>query len=80
MPEENTAPYAYPPDLARFVLDRWAAVHDQATPASPPPFAILKHFLSARETTPDDQLATRDEALFETAHLIAGLASPDGAV
>jgi DNA integrity scanning protein DisA with diadenylate cyclase activity len=32
------------------------------------------------ERTTDDQLETLDEALFETAHLIAGLASADGAV
>jgi len=32
------------------------------------------------ETTPDDELAILDEALFEMAHLIAGLASADGAV
>jgi hypothetical protein len=32
------------------------------------------------ETTPDDELATLDEALFESAHLIAGLAAADGAV
>jgi hypothetical protein len=32
------------------------------------------------ETTPDDELATLDEALFETAHLIAGFAAADGAV
>ena len=30
--------------------------------------------------TTDDQLATLDEALFETAHLIGALASADGAV
>ena len=32
------------------------------------------------ESTSDDQLVTLDESLFETAHLIAGLASADGAV
>lgn len=32
------------------------------------------------ETTPDDELATLDEGLFEIAHLIAGLAAADGAV
>ena len=31
------------------------------------------------EATTDDRLGTLDEALFETAHLIAGLASADGA-
>jgi hypothetical protein len=32
------------------------------------------------ETTTDDEVETLDEALFETAHLIAGLAAADGAV
>jgi DisA bacterial checkpoint controller nucleotide-binding len=32
------------------------------------------------EATTDDEIATLDEALFETAHLIAGLAAADGAV
>jgi len=32
------------------------------------------------EATNDDEMATLDEALFETAHLIAGLAAADGAV
>jgi len=32
------------------------------------------------EETTDEELATLDEALFETAHLIAGLAAVDGAV
>ena len=32
------------------------------------------------ETTTDDEIETLDEALFETAHLIAGLAAADGAV
>jgi len=34
----------------------------------------------AFETTSDEEIETLDEALFETAHLIAGLAAADGAV
>ncbi|MCC6165549.1 MAG: hypothetical protein IT182_19555 [Acidobacteria bacterium] len=62
------------PDLVVSILNRLAALHgDGPRPNDPVGWAEF-------ETTPDDELATLDEALFEMAHLIAGLASTDGAV
>lgn len=61
-------------DVVISLLSRLAQIHG----ASPRPNAVVgwREF----ETTPDDELATLDEALFEIAHLIAGLAAADGAV
>jgi hypothetical protein len=62
------------PDLVVSILNRLATIHGaSARPAEP---VGWREF----ETAQDDELATLDEALFETAHLIAGLASADGAV
>jgi len=62
------------PDLVVSILNRLAAIHG----AGPRPNESVgwREF----ETTSDDELATLDEALFEIAHFIAGLASADGAV
>jgi hypothetical protein len=43
----NIAGYAYPPDLARHVMQRWAPVQTSAPHTTVPEFATLKHFLSA---------------------------------
>lgn len=61
-------------DVVISILSRLAQVHG----AGPRPNDLVgwREF----ETTPDDELATLDEALFEIAHLIAGLAAADGAV
>ncbi len=61
-------------DLVVSILNRLAAVHGTD------PHRAESVGWQELETTPDEQLATVDEALFETAHLIAGLASADGAV
>jgi hypothetical protein len=61
-------------DLVVSILNRVAAVHGVShRPGKPVGWQEF-------ETTPDDELARLDEALFETAHLIAGLAASDGAV
>jgi hypothetical protein len=62
------------PDLITDILDRLARLH--AAPDAPGDPVSW----SAFETSPDDELATLDEALFEHAHLIAGIAAVDGAV
>lgn len=62
------------PDLVASILNRLAQIHG-AGPRPRDPVGWREF-----EATPDDDLATLDEALFETAHLIAGLASADGAV
>ena len=41
------AGYAYPPDLSRHVIQRWASVPAAVPHATVPEFATLKHFLSA---------------------------------
>lgn len=62
------------PDLVVSILNRLATIHGaSARPGEPVGWQEF-------ETTQDDELATLDEALFETAHVIAGLASADGAV
>jgi hypothetical protein len=61
-------------DLVVSILNRLAAIHG-AGPHPAKPVGWLDF-----ETTADDELARLDEALFETAHLIASLASADGAV
>jgi hypothetical protein len=61
-------------DLVVSILNRLATLHGAHARQGEP--VGWREF----ETTPDDGLATLDEALFEAAHLIAGLASVDGAV
>lgn len=63
------------PDLVVSILNRLARIHGGA---GQPRFGPVgwREF----ELATDDELATLDEALFETAHLIAGLASADGVV
>jgi hypothetical protein len=63
------------PDLVVDILNRLAQLYgtiDQQEPG----IVGWEEF----EATTDDEIATLDEALFETAHLIAGLAAADGAV
>lgn len=43
---EKPAGYAYPPDLARFVLERWATSAPAVPPGSQPEYVTLKHFFS----------------------------------
>ena len=63
------------PDLIVGILDRLARIHGSADPREPGAVG-WEDF----EATTDEELTTLDEALFETAHLIAGLAAADGAV
>ena len=63
------------PDLVVGILNRLAQLHG-APERRKPGLVGWREF----ETTTDDEIATLDEALFETAHLIAGLAAADGAV
>jgi hypothetical protein len=63
------------PDLVVDILNRLAQLYstvDQQEPGA----VGWEEF----EATTDNEIATLDEALFETAHLIAGLAAADGAV
>lgn len=62
------------PDLVVSILNRLAQIHGAGPRPNDP--VGWREF----EATPDDELATLDEALFETAQLLAGLASTDGAV
>jgi hypothetical protein len=64
-------PLAFP-DLVVDILNRLAQIHGERGNAQ----VSWQEF----ETTSDDQLTLLDEALFETAHLIASLAAADGAV
>lgn len=64
------------PDLIVDILNRLARLHGSADPGEEPEAVDWEEF----EATTDDALTTLDEALFETAHLIAGLAAADGAV
>jgi hypothetical protein len=63
------------PDLVVGILDRLARLHGTADQQEPGPVGWREF-----EATTDEELETLDEALFETAHLIAGLAAADGAV
>ncbi len=63
------------PDLIVGILNRLAQIHGTADPRKPGVVGWDEF-----EATTDDELTTLDEALFETAHLIAGLAAADGAV
>lgn len=61
-------------DLVVSILNRLAAIHGAGPrPQQPVTWADF-------ESTSDDELIMLDEAIFETAHLVAGLASTDGAV
>jgi hypothetical protein len=63
------------PDLVVDILNRLAQLYGTADKQKPG-IVDWEEF----EATTDDEIATLDEALFETAHLIAGLAAADGAV
>jgi hypothetical protein len=63
------------PDLIVDILNRLAQVYGASGEGRHGPVGWREF-----ESTADDELATLDEALFETAHLIAGLAAADGAV
>ena len=63
------------PDLIVDILDRLARLHGSADQDEPRAVGWREF-----ETTTKDEIETLDEALFETAHLIAGLAAADGAV
>jgi hypothetical protein len=63
------------PDLVVDIVSRLSQLHAASDQSILEPIG-WRHF----EETTDDVLATLDEALFETAHLIAGLAAIDGAV
>jgi hypothetical protein len=63
------------PDLIVRILNRLARIYGASPPDRAEP-AGWREF----ELTTDDEIATLDEALFEMAHLFAGLAAVDGAV
>ncbi|MDB5340723.1 MAG: hypothetical protein JWN70_6342 [Planctomycetaceae bacterium] len=63
------------PDLVVEILNRLACVYGASHQSGQKPVGWAEF-----EATTDDELALLDEALFETAHLIAGLAAVDGAV
>jgi hypothetical protein len=64
------------PDLILDILNRLAQLYGSADHEQAPGAVGWEEF----EATTDAQIETLDEALFETAHLIAGLAAADGAV
>jgi len=64
------------PDLIVDILNRLAQLYGTADHEQEPAAVGWEEF----EATTDAQIQTLDEALFETAHLIAGLAAADGAV
>src|SRR5215208_2361179 len=63
------------PDLIVAILNRLAQLYGTSNRRRPGPVGWLEF-----EATSDDEIATLDEALFDVAHLIAGLAAADGAV
>lgn len=69
------APQLSFPDLVVEILNRLAQVYGTSDRGRQGPVGWRQF-----EATTDDVLVTLDEALFETAHLIAGLAAVDGAV
>jgi hypothetical protein len=64
------------PDLVVDILNRLAQLYGTADHEQEPGVVGWEEF----EATTDAQIETLDEGLFETAHLIAGLAAADGAV
>jgi hypothetical protein len=72
---DNPARSAFP-GLIVDILNRLAKIYGAADHEQEPGAVGWEEF----EATIDDGIATLDEALFETAHLIAGLAAADGAV
>jgi hypothetical protein len=64
------------PDLIVDILNRLAQLYGSADHEQEPEAIGWEEF----EATTDAQIESLDEALFETAHLIAGLAAADGAV
>lgn len=62
-------------DLVEAILNRVAVLHGAARGSQSHPVGWREF-----ETSRDEELSAFDEALFESAHLIAGLASADGAV
>ena len=58
------------------ILNRLARLYGSADHEQEPKAVGWEEF----EATTDDEIATLDEALFEIAHVIAGLAAADGAV
>lgn len=64
------------PDLVVDILNRLARIHGTTDPDREPRAVGWEEF----EATTDHGIAALDEALFETAHLISGLAAADGAV
>lgn len=63
------------PDLVVDILDRLARLHGTAGRQEPGAVGWEEF-----EATTDHEIATLDEALFDVAHLVAGLAAADGAV
>lgn len=64
------------PDLVVGILNRLARLHGTADHGQEPQAVGWEEF----EATTDDEIETLDEALFDVAHLIAGLAAADDAV
>jgi hypothetical protein len=64
------------PELVVGILNRLAQLYGTSDHEEEPGAVGWEEF----EATTDDEIETLDEALFETAHLIAGLAAADGAV
>ncbi len=64
------------PDLIVDILNRLGRLHGTACHKQEPGVVGWEEF----EATTDAQIETLDEALFEIAHMIAGLAAADGAV
>ena len=62
-------------DLTVGLMNRMASIHDSEDPDDSGPVRWEEF-----ETTTDGEIAALDEALFEMAYLIAGLAATDGAV
>jgi hypothetical protein len=65
-------------DLTVGLMNRLARLHDSEASGEPNEARPVRW--EEFETTTDGEIATLDEALFEMAHLIAGLAATDGAV
>jgi hypothetical protein len=64
------------PDLVVDILNRLAQLYGSTDHGQEPRAVGWEEF----EATTDDEIETLDEALFDVAHLIAGLAAADGAV